>query len=65
MDDKMWQTGRLKNMSEKSGLLSMTGITKYKRITSDVVEMLPYNSIASSAIYSYSCWKYNEPVWHK
>ena len=58
----MRQIGRLENMAEKSGLLSMTGITKYKRITSEVVEMLPYNSIASSAIYSYSCWKYNKPV---
>ena len=39
MDGKVWQTGRLENMTEKSELLSVIGITKYKRITSEVVEI--------------------------
>ena len=39
MDDKLQQIGRLENMAEKSGLLSLTGITKYKIITSEVVEI--------------------------
>ena len=39
MDDNLRQIGRLENMTEKNGLLSVTGITKYKRITSEVVEI--------------------------
>ena len=35
----MRQIGRLENMTEKSGLLSVTGITKDKRITSEVIEL--------------------------
>ena len=35
----MRQIGRLENMTEKSGLLSMTGITKYNSFTSEVVEI--------------------------
>ena len=42
MDDKRQQIGRLENMTEKSGLLSVTGITKYKIITSEVVEICYY-----------------------
>ena len=38
MDDNVRQIGRLENMTEKNGLLSVIGITKYKRITSEVVE---------------------------
>ena len=34
----MRQIGRLENMTEKNGLLSVIGITKYKRITSEEVE---------------------------
>ena len=35
----MRQIGRLENMTEKSGLQSMAGITKYKGFTSQVVEI--------------------------
>ena len=35
----MRQIGRLENMTKKSRLPSMTGITKYKRFTSEVVEI--------------------------
>ena len=38
MDNKVLQIGRLENMTEKSGLLSVTVITKYERITSEMVE---------------------------
>ena len=58
MDDIVRQTGRLENMTEKSGLLSVTGITKYKRNYKwGGKNILPYSSIASSAIHSYNCWK--------
>ena len=39
MNDKVQQIGRLENMTKKSGLLSMIGITKYKRITREVVDL--------------------------
>ena len=39
MNSKVRQIGRLENMTMKSGLLSTTGITKYKRITSEVVDL--------------------------
>ena len=39
MNGKVRQIGRLENMTMKSGLLSTTGITKYKRITSEVVDL--------------------------
>ena len=35
----MRQMGKLKNMTEKSGFLSMKEITKYERITGEVVEI--------------------------
>ena len=35
----MRQIGRIDNMTEKSGLLSVAGITKYKRITREMVEI--------------------------
>ena len=40
----MRQIGRLENMAEKSGVLSVRGITMYRRITREVVEinMLSY-----------------------
>ena len=40
----MRQIGRLKNMAEKSALLSVRGITMYMRITREAVEinMLSY-----------------------
>ena len=38
MDDKVRQIGRLENMTEKSGLLSVTGIIQFERITSEMVE---------------------------
>ena len=40
----MRQIGRLENMAEKSGVLSLRGITMYRRITREVVEinMLSY-----------------------
>ena len=54
----MRQIDRLENMTEKNGLLSVTGITKYKRnYRWGGRYMLPHSSIASSAIYSYDCWK--------
>ena len=39
MNDKGRPIGRLENMTEESGLLSVTGITKNNRITSEVVEI--------------------------
>ena len=39
MEDKEQQIGRLENMTEASRLLSVTGSTKYKRITSEVVQL--------------------------
>ena len=35
----MRQIGRIDNMTEKSGLLSVAGIRKYKRITREMVEI--------------------------
>ena len=35
----MRKIGRLENMTEKSGLLSVSGITKYERIQSEIVEI--------------------------
>ena len=35
----MRQIGRIENMTEKSGLLSVTGIKKYMRITREMVEI--------------------------
>ena len=39
MNGKVRQIGTLENMTMKNGLLSTTGITKYKRITSEVVDL--------------------------
>ena len=38
MDDKVGQTGWLENVTEKSGLRNVSGITKYEKITSKMVE---------------------------
>ena len=35
----MRQIGRIENMTEKSGLLSVAGITKYKIISREMVEI--------------------------
>ena len=35
----MRQIGRLEKVREKSGLVSITGITKYKRITNEMLEI--------------------------
>ena len=44
----MWQIGALENITEKSGLRSMTGITKCERIKMVMLE------ISSFVIYSRS-----------
>ena len=40
----MRQIRRLENMTEKSGLLSVIGITRYERITCEVAEIF-YNIV--------------------
>ena len=58
MDDNLRQIGRLENMTEKNGLLSVTGDYKVQENYKwGGRNMLPYSSIASSTIYLYSCWK--------
>ena len=39
MDYKVREMSGLENMAEKSGWLSVTGITQYERITCEMVEI--------------------------